>query len=278
MRGFVGDHIDDEVETVRDGKCALVIAVESCKLEFFRLAVARSYRHLPAVGRESPGDGSADVAGSTDDEGALCDRGLRGDDGVAHADVAVVEDVRVEPTTMHETHDHSGLGHRLEVQARLAELDALTLDITDAEATADQGIEIDPPSQHVPARSGRLERDSVLGLERVDGLCCDQSDRATCRSLGLVEVPVALQSATGNRANTVDRSRQLPVLGRQKDSFDASLHSSKPILPQPPPPGVSIVATSPAVRERVTFAASGSPFRRLRPAVPGLPPRSPEGA
>src|SRR5438093_878603 len=79
MRGFVGDHIDDEVETVRDGKCALVIAVESCKLEFFRLAVARSYRHLPAVGRESPGDGSADVAGSTDDEGALCDRGLRGD-------------------------------------------------------------------------------------------------------------------------------------------------------------------------------------------------------
>src|SRR5829696_1636780 len=47
--------------------------------------------------------------------------------------------------------------------------------------------------------------------------------------------------------------------------------------PYPPPPGVSIVITSPACTSSVTFAGSSTPFKRLRPGVPSPPPAAPRG-
>lgn len=49
-------------------------------------------------------------------------------------------------------------------------------------------------------------------------------------------------------------------------------------IPHPPPPGVSIVTTSPATSSRRHFAGSGSPFSRLRPVAADAPPIAPRGA
>src|SRR5262249_46898825 len=42
--------------------------------------------------------------------------------------------------------------------------------------------------------------------------------------------------------------------------------------PQPPPPGVSIVTTSPVASRRLVFAGTSSPFTKLRPGRPEPPP------
>jgi hypothetical protein len=50
-------------------------------------------------------------------------------------------------------------------------------------------------------------------------------------------------------------------------------------LPQPPPPGVSMISRSPATTERDAVAASDSVFpsctSRFRPTLPGVPPDTP---
>ena len=71
------------------------------------------------------------------------DRALDGRDRVADADLAVREDVGVQPAAMDEGLDHTGLRHRLEGRARLAELDAVALDVADAEALADERVDVD---------------------------------------------------------------------------------------------------------------------------------------
>src|SRR5437588_5135075 len=63
-------------------------------------------------------------------------------------------------------------------------------------------------------------------------------------------------------------------LGLDAGDLDRLVHGA----PNPPPPGVSIVITSPTDTSTVTFAGSGLPFKRLRPGEPGEPPRAPAGA
>src|SRR6266508_2893444 len=172
---------------------------------------------------------------------------VRGDD-VPDADLAVAQDVGVESAAMRQALDDPRLRHRLQVRARLAELDTLAFHVADAEALADQCVDVDSARHDVtPCRRG-LQRDAVLVLERLDRLGSDQGDRTPGRRF-VEEVAIALD---------------LPPL--------------EPFRPNPPPPGVSIVRTSPAARSRLILAGSGSPFRRLRPGAPSPPPRSPCGA
>jgi len=56
---------------------------------------------------------------------------LLGGHPVAHADLAIGQDVGVEPAAVDEILDDPGPGQLLEMQARLAEFDAGTLDIAD---------------------------------------------------------------------------------------------------------------------------------------------------
>src|SRR3712207_4668641 len=71
------------------------------------------------------------------------------DDGVADRDVAPEDDVGVEPGAVHEAAHDAGLGHLLEVVARLAELDADRLDAADGEAAAHEGVDVDPARRHL---------------------------------------------------------------------------------------------------------------------------------
>src|SRR5919198_1667411 len=123
------------------------------------------------------------------------------DDGdvVADVDRAVAEDVRVEPAAVHEALDHARLRHRLEVGARLAELDTLAFDVSDAEALADEVVHVDTAGDDVAARLARLDGDAVLALHRLDRFGRDQRDRSPGRGLAVVEVAVALEAAAGER-------------------------------------------------------------------------------
>src|SRR5262249_24846560 len=60
---------------------------------------------------------------------------------VADRDDAVRKDACVKATAVDEVLDQARPDHRLQVQAWLAELDAVTLDLTDLEALADQAVE-----------------------------------------------------------------------------------------------------------------------------------------
>jgi len=50
--GVVRNHVDQEVEAVRNGERAFVVAVERDELELGRSIIARRNRDLPVVGRE----------------------------------------------------------------------------------------------------------------------------------------------------------------------------------------------------------------------------------
>src|SRR5204863_10101875 len=100
-----------------------------------------------------------------------------GDDGVADADLPVAEDVSVEPAPVREPFDDSGLRHRLQGGARLAELGALSFDAADTEPLVDQLVDVDSARALVAPRFTRLDRDSVLPLQRLDRLGGDQRQR-----------------------------------------------------------------------------------------------------
>src|SRR5262249_58201999 len=81
-------------------------------------------------------------------------------DRVTDRDDAVGKDVRIEATAVDEVLDQAGPGHRLQVQAWLAELDAVTLDLTDLEALADQVVE--PYATHRQLTAGLTSFEPAL--------------------------------------------------------------------------------------------------------------------
>jgi hypothetical protein len=88
---------------------------------------------------------------------------------------------------MHEALDHARLGHRLHVQARLAELDPAALELADAKARADKVVEPDAAGERVSSRAGAVELDPVLGGQRLARLGLDQRQLGP---RGAVGVPV----------------------------------------------------------------------------------------
>src|SRR2546421_3632978 len=74
-------------------------------------------------------------------------------DCVADADLAVADDVGVEPGAMDERFDRARLRHRLEMGARLAELDSDAFDSADAKPLSHEIVDVDATREHVAARS-----------------------------------------------------------------------------------------------------------------------------
>src|SRR6266540_3948889 len=74
-----------------------------------------------------------------------------GDDFVPDRDLAVRNDVGVQPAAMREAFDDARLREALEVRARLAQLDADAFDGADAEALADERVEVDAAREDVAA-------------------------------------------------------------------------------------------------------------------------------
>ncbi len=128
---------------------------------------------------------------------------LFGGNPVAHADLAISQDVGVEPAAMDEVLDDPRPGQLLQMQARLAEFDADALDIADPETPADQIIEPHSPDDHLAARlrSGQAHVLQCLGLDQRQRL-------ARLRAIG-AEVPIAPESFTRERRNRPDRHERL---------------------------------------------------------------------
>jgi hypothetical protein len=233
VRRLERNDVDDEVETVRDGERAFLVSVERDVFEAFLrrpLGFARN-GDVPAVRSQRVRDGRADVAGAAEDEGAAGYRCLDRDDRIADVDLAVGENVGVEAAAMHERLDHARLCHRLEMRAGLTELDPLALDVADAEALADELVDVDPAREYVATRRGRLDRDVALERNRIHRFGRDQGDTSSRRRVAVFpEVTVALEAASGVRADALDRSRELARLGRDEDRFDVGAHGLDPTL------------------------------------------------
>src|SRR6185503_11761865 len=84
---------------------------------------------------------------------ALRQPGLRNGHAVADGDRPVREDVGVDPGPVGELLDDPRARHRLQVQAGLAELDAVALDLADEEPPADEVVQPDAADGHLPARA-----------------------------------------------------------------------------------------------------------------------------
>jgi len=165
-------------------------------------------RDLPAIGGKRMRDGATDVAGAAENEGAPRDRSLDDHDRVADLDLAVGEDVRVQPAAVHESLDYSRLRHRLEVRAGLAELDPFAFDVTDAETLADELVDVDAAREDVAPGCSRFDRHVAVLRNRSHRFGRDQRDRASrgCVAFGPV-VTVALETAPGVSADALDWSR-----------------------------------------------------------------------
>src|SRR5262249_47134100 len=105
--------------------------------------------------------------------------------------------------------DDAGLGHRLQVSAGLAELDAEALDLPDVERLATERVAVDPTGHDFAARLARLDRDPVPPSHGFDRLCGDQREGSTSRCVAVVEVAIPLETAPGVYTNGVHRLRQL---------------------------------------------------------------------
>src|SRR5438067_458382 len=110
------------------------------------------------------------------------------DDLVADRDRAVGEDVRVDARAMGQLLDDPRPGHRLEMPTRLAELDAVALDLADAEALADEPVEVDAAGRHLPTRRAVRKPDGL------DLLRLDERERLAGLRAALAVVPVALEA------------------------------------------------------------------------------------
>src|SRR5207248_11530515 len=102
---------------------------------------APAIRASPRSSRSSPA-ASADLEPSASVAAQRRGR-LHLDDRVPDRDRPVGEDVGVEPGAMGQLSDDPGPRQRLEVGARLAELDAEAFDLADAETPPDQSVETD---------------------------------------------------------------------------------------------------------------------------------------
>jgi hypothetical protein len=227
VRRLERNDVDDDVEAVRDGECALLVSVECDVFDTYGrgpLGFARN-GDLPAVRRQRARDRRADVAGAAEDEGAAGYGCLDRDDRIADADLPVAENVGVEAAAMRERLDHARLCHRLEMCAGLTELDPFAFDVADAEALADELVDVDPAREHVASRCGRLDRNVALERDRIHRLGGDQGHASSRGRVAVSpEVTVALETASCVSTNALDGSRELAALGRHEDGFDMAAH------------------------------------------------------
>ena len=107
------------------------------------------------------------------------------------------------PPRWSEVVDDPRAGQRLEVQARLAELDADAFDGADHEALADEVVQAHAADDDLPARLRAREADV---LER---LRLDQRQRSAGAVAPGAEVTVALEPAAGDGAREVDRRERV---------------------------------------------------------------------
>src|SRR3954447_9789226 len=103
---------------------------------------------------------------------------------------------------MNQATQHARLGQPREPAARLAELDALALDVADPKAPALELVQVDSAGGEVAAGLRRAELHAVLFGEPLQRLEGDQSEFAI--TLGAaggigVEVAITFQPATRNR-------------------------------------------------------------------------------
>jgi len=210
MCRLVRDDIDDEIEAVGDGDGTWLITVERDVVEARRgrsLGLAGE-RELPAIGGERTRYGGSDVAGAAENEGAVGDRSLDDHDGVADADLAIGENVGVQSGAVDECLDHARLRHRLEVRARLAELDPFAFDVADAEALADELIDVDAAREDVAPGCSRLNRHVAVLRNRIHRFGRDQRDPSPRGRVAIFPVvTVTLETAACESTDAVDRSR-----------------------------------------------------------------------
>ena len=139
-----------------------------------------------------------------------------------------------EAAPMDEPLDHARLRQRLEVRARLAELDADALDVSHAEPLADERVEVDAARVHLtPARS-RRELDAVLGRHPLERLLRDEGQRAARPGAVRVVAPVADEALARVHLGAVDGRDRRRVLRRGVDRFDAAAHAGQPTRPPGP--------------------------------------------
>src|SRR5439155_22435432 len=155
---------------------------------------------------------------------------------------------------------------RLQMRARLAELDADALDIADAEPFPDERVDIDSAGEHVPARLGRRELDSGLLDECLHAFGGDEGDRAARRRVPAGEVvPVADEALARHGAHALDRLRHFAVCVREEDPFDASLDHRETLAAEP-------AAAARLDRDDVVSLQVERHLARERLAVQGVPP------
>ena len=128
---------------------------------------------------------------------------LAGGNRVTNGDLAISEDVGVEPAAVDEFLDDPCPCHLLQMLARLAQFDAETLDIPDSKAPADQLVEPHTPHDHLTARlsAGQADVFQCFGLDqrqRLAGFCAPPAEVAVAAS----PLPAsALTDWTGIRAS-----------------------------------------------------------------------------
>ena len=110
---------------------------------------------------------------------------------------------------------------RLQVETRLAELDADALDIADAEAPPDQVVQPYTADDDLPSRLGPGQANV---LER---LCLDQRQRVPGSLAAGAVVPVALEPAPRNRTDRLDGRKRL----RRTDVDRFDLHGRLALTP-----------------------------------------------
>src|SRR6185503_2169099 len=120
---------------------------------------------------------------------------LDGDDLVADGDRAVREDVRVEPRAVDELLDDPRPRHLLEVEARLAEHDAVALDRADPELLPHEVVEARTRDRHLPVRRARLEAGPA------NDVALDQRQSQPRTGAVGEEVAVAVEPLAGDRVD-----------------------------------------------------------------------------
>ncbi len=115
---------------------------------------------------------------------------------------------------MDELLDDAGPRHRLQVRARLAQLDAVALHLADAETLPDQLVQRNTAHRQLPASPAGCQPDGF------DDARFDERQRLAGWGSLLVKVPVALEPLAGHRLHLVDRPELRNALGAQMDRLD----------------------------------------------------------
>ena len=132
------------------------------------------------------------------------------------------EDVGAQPAAVDEVAQDARVGEALEVGARLAQAAADALGLADAEAPADERVEVDAAGDDVAARLGgrepELVDDLALDQRQVVAVGVGVGERALVR-----EVAVALEAAAGVGLRAVDELHRRLGGGRDRDRLDRAV-------------------------------------------------------